>query len=131
MNLGSKIKKMRKEKGIRVEDLAKALGVSVSTIYRYEDSSILKIPVHSIEKICDMLGVSLEELMGHETSHEPSGENLPKQFENVQDAMEFMLKLPSFAAYGGYDPDKMSDETIVEFANAILQQLEIVSHKYK
>ena len=45
--------------------------------------------------------------------------------------MEFIIKTPSIAAYGGYDIDSMSDETIVEFANEILRQLRIVSYKYK
>ena len=52
-------------------------------------------------------------------------------FNNAQDAMEFIIKTPSIAAYGGYDIDSMSDETIVEFANEILRQLRIVSYKYK
>ena len=43
----------------------------------------------------------------------------------------FMLKMPTLAAFGGYNPDEMSEETIVEFANEILQQLKLVSYKYK
>jgi hypothetical protein len=45
--------------------------------------------------------------------------------------MEFILKQPAMAAYGGYDIKKMSDEEIVEFANELLHQFEMVSHKYK
>lgn len=45
--------------------------------------------------------------------------------------MEFMLKMPTLAAFGGYNPDEMSEEIIVEFANEILQQLKLVSYKYK
>lgn len=41
------------------------------------------------------------------------------------------MKMPSLAAYGGYDPDSMDEETIIEFANEILQQLKLVSYKYK
>ena len=52
-------------------------------------------------------------------------------FDNAQDAMEFIIKTPTLAAFGGYDPESMSDETIVEFANEILQQLKLVSYKYK
>ena len=50
---------------------------------------------------------------------------------NPKDAMEFLLKLPTVAAYGGYDPSKMDDETMVAFANEILQQLQLVSYKYR
>ena len=45
--------------------------------------------------------------------------------------MEFLLKLPTIAAYGGYNPEKMDDETMLAFANEILQQLQLVSYKYK
>lgn len=45
--------------------------------------------------------------------------------------MEFILKLPTLAAYGGYDLDKLDDRKIMEFANEILQQLKLVSYKYK
>ena len=45
--------------------------------------------------------------------------------------MEFLLKTPTLAAYGGYDPSKMSEETIMNFANEILNQLQLVSYKYK
>lgn len=135
MELGKKIKKIRKQKKISTETMAEALGVSISTIYRYEDSSIQKIPVNNIEKICNILGITFGELMNANEETIPknntNNSNLPKQFENAQEAMEFMLRLPSFAAYGGYDPSAMSDETIIEFANTILQQIELVSHKYR
>ncbi len=42
-----------------------------------------------------------------------------------------MIKLPAMAAYGGYDIKKMTDDEILEFANEILHQFEMVSHKYK
>lgn len=50
MDLGKRLKAKRKEKNISAEYLAKELGISVSTVYRYEDSSILKIPVSTFEK---------------------------------------------------------------------------------
>ena len=58
MDLGKRLKAKRKEKNISAEYLAKELGISVSTIYRYEDSSILKIPVSTFEKMCDILGTN-------------------------------------------------------------------------
>jgi hypothetical protein len=61
-------------------------------------------------------------------------DNLIKEsiyFSDASEAMEFILKQPAMAAYGGYDIKKMSDEEIVEFANELLHQFEMVSHKYK
>jgi transcriptional regulator with XRE-family HTH domain len=130
MTIGERIKARRKEKKLSVEYVAGELGVSVSTVYRYEDSTIEKIPVKVFNKLCQILDTSASELMGNEDGEDTVME-LPKGFENPRDAMEFMLKMPTLAAYGGYNPDNMSEETIVEFANEILQQLKLVSYKYK
>lgn len=129
MILGERLKKRRKEKKISAEYLAKELGISVSTIYRYEDSSIEKIPVSTFEKLCRLLDTTPAQMMGNvPVSPAPK---LPDAFDNAQDAMEFILKMPTIAAYGGYSPEKMDDETIMQFANEILQQLKLVSYKYK
>lgn len=130
MTIGERIKEIRKSKKISVDTLAKQLGVSKTTIYRYEDSSIEKIPVQIIDKMCELLGVTTAELMGNNTNQTITAE-LPTAFHNAQDAMEFIIKTPTLAAFGGYNPESMSDETIVEFANEILQQLKLVSYKYK
>ena len=130
MTIGERIKEIRKQRGISVETLAKKLGVSKTTIYRYEDSTIEKIPLQIFDKICEILNVSAAELMGNAPKKE-SAEKLPSHFDNARDAMEFIIKTPTLAAYGGYDPDSMDDETIVEFANEILQQIKLVSYKYK
>ena len=129
MTIGERIKEIRKSKKISVEALAKELGVSKTTIYRYEDSTIEKIPVVVFDKLCTLLDVTPSQLMGNTLSEDKP--ELPSSFNNAQDAMEFIIKTPSIAAYGGYDIDSMSDETVVEFANEILRQLRIVSYKYK
>ena len=130
MNIGKRIKQIRKQKKISVEYLANELGVSKTTIYRYEDSTIEKIPLQYFDKLCKLLDVSAAELMGN-VPNETEIPELPKQFDNAQDAIEFIIKTPTLAAYGGYNPENMRDETIVEFANEILQQLKLVSYKYK
>ena len=129
MTIGERIKNLRKEKKISVDFLATELGVSKTTIYRYEDSTIEKIPVNIFDKLCVLLGVTPAELMGNTISNDRP--ELPTEFRNAQDAMEFILKTPTLAAFGGYDPNNMSEETIVNFANEILQQLKLVSYKYK
>ena len=128
MELGERIKKRRKELGISVDFVAKELGVSVSTVYRYEDSSIEKIPVHVFDSLCRILQTTPTRLMGNEVDENTI---LPENFGSPQEAMEFILKLPTLAAYGGYDLDKLDDRKIMEFANEILQQLKLVSYKYK
>ena len=129
MTIGERIKEIRTSKKISVDYLAKELGVSKTTIYRYEDSTIEKIPVKVFDQLCILLNVTPAELMGNTLSAGKT--ELPTEFKNAQDAMEFILKTPTLAAFGGYDPSLMSEETIVDFANEILQQLKLVSYKYK
>ena len=59
MTIGERIKAKRKEKNISVEYVAKALGVSVSTVYRYEDSTIEKIPIKVFDKLCQIFEMTV------------------------------------------------------------------------
>jgi len=129
MTIGARIKEIRTSKKISVDKIASELGVSKATVYRYEDSTIEKIPVTVFDKLCSILGVTPAELMGNDPNPDAQPE-LPGTFNNAQDAMEFLIKTPTLAAFGGYDPSQMDDETIVAFANEILQQLKLVSYKY-
>ncbi len=130
MSIGEKIKEIRKRRGFTLDEVAERIGVSVSTLSRYEGSQITKIPVSIIEKLCSALGTTTQELRGTAGDMNRT-EELPSSFDNAEEAMAFMLKMPVLAAYGGYDVKNMSDETIIEFANEILGQLKLVSYKYR
>lgn len=53
------------------------------------------------------------------------------EFKTPETAMQFILKQPALAAYGGYDIKEMSNEEIIEFANELLNQLKLLGYKYK
>ncbi len=131
MKIGERIKEIRKERKMSAEQVADDLGVSVSTLYRYENSSITKIPVNIIDKLCTILGTTTQELMGNSIKNDSVMPELPASFANAEEAMTFILKMPVLAAYGGYDLESMDEETIIQFANEILGQLKLVSYKYK
>ncbi len=130
MNIGEKIREIRKQRGLSVEEVAEKLNISVSTLYRYENSSISKIPIEIIDKLCTVIGTTTKELIGNNTDGK-EGIELPNSFANASEAMAFILKMPVLAAYGGYDLSSMDESTIVQFANEILDQLKLVSYKYK
>ena len=92
MTIGERIKEIRKIKGISVEYLAKELSVSKTTIYRYEDSTIEKIPVNVFDNICRVLNVTPAELMGNAETNNSNME-LPREFHNPQDAMGIIFCL--------------------------------------
>ena len=64
--LNEKIKRLRKEKGMSLEDLAEAVGTSRQTIYRYEIGVITNIPREKIEALAKALGTTPQSLMGWE-----------------------------------------------------------------
>ncbi len=129
MKIGERIREIRKSRGMSVEEVADKIDVSVSTLYRYENSSISKVPIDVIDKLSSALDVTTGELMGN--TPQTDGEELPTSFANAEQAMAFMLKMPVLAAYGGYDIESMDEKTLIEFANETLAQLKLVSFKYQ
>lgn len=61
---GKRIKQRRKELGLSADKLAERLGVSRSTIFRYEKGEIEKVPAESLQKIADLLNTTPATLMG-------------------------------------------------------------------
>ena len=64
--LNEKIRELRKEKGLSLEDLAEKVGTSRQTIYRYEIGAITNIPSEKIEAMAKALGTTPQALMGWE-----------------------------------------------------------------
>ncbi|MDR7856342.1 helix-turn-helix transcriptional regulator [Tissierella sp.] len=55
---------------------------------------------------------------------------VPEEFTNADEARAYVNKHQIFGS-GGFDADKLDDEEILEFANALLEQMKMVSYKYK
>lgn len=66
MTIGQRIKQRRKELGISADDLGEKLGVARSTVFRYENGFIEKVPVDVIKTIANALHTTPEYLMGWE-----------------------------------------------------------------
>ena len=81
MNTGDRIKNRRKELGISADKLAEALGVSRSTIFRYENGDIEKLPTDVLKPVAAALHATPYWLLGIEEdknilSVQPSAEAL-------------------------------------------------------
>jgi transcriptional regulator with XRE-family HTH domain len=66
MTPGQRIKQRRKQLEISADFLAEKLGVSRSTIFRYENGDIGKMPIDIIKPIAEALQTTPEYLMGWE-----------------------------------------------------------------
>lgn len=64
MNVGERIKQHRKDLKMSADELATSVGVSRSTIFRYEKGDIEKVGPDVLKKIADKLNVSPADLMG-------------------------------------------------------------------
>ena len=53
------------------------------------------------------------------------------EFKTPEAAMKFILKQPAIMGYGGFDIEKLSDEELIDFANELLNQMKLISYKYK
>ena len=66
MNIGERIKKLRKEKGLSVDYIAEKLGKNRATVYRYESSEIENLPYPILVPLAEILGTTPMYLMGCE-----------------------------------------------------------------
>ena len=64
MTIKENIRRLRIERGLTLEELGKAVGVSKQTIQRYETGQIATIPYDNILLLASTLGVAPQELMG-------------------------------------------------------------------
>jgi len=66
MTTGEKIQKRRKELGLNTEQLGNMIGVTKSTVGRYESETIGKIPYLTFLKIAIALGTTPSELISED-----------------------------------------------------------------
>ena len=64
MTTAERMKQRRKDLGLRAEDVAERIGVSRSTMFRYENGEIEKLPINHLVPIAKALHTSVDYLMG-------------------------------------------------------------------
>lgn len=71
MTVGERMKTLRKMRGISADTVAEAIGVSRSTIFRYERGDIDKVPADLLERIAAALHTNSGYLLGWSESDKP------------------------------------------------------------
>lgn len=69
--IANKLKELRRERGITLEELAAKIGTTKQTIHRYENGIIANIPHERIEELAAALAVAPSELMGWSDNSTP------------------------------------------------------------
>ena len=68
MSIGQRIRFIRTQQGLTIDDLARKLGKNRTTIYRYENGDIENLPLGILDSLADALNTTPAQLMGWEDS---------------------------------------------------------------
>ena len=131
MNFGERLKSLRHEKNLTQEEIAEILNVGRPTIAGYETKN--KEPNYeTLKKLADFFNVSIDYLLGRtdEKTIDSSMPKSPQKFTDPAAAREYVSKHEIFGA-NGFRPERMTDEEILDFANALQEQMELLMYKYK
>lgn len=134
--LGNRIRELRNLKDITQEDLSKIIGVTTSMVGMYETDA--RNPSYEVlKKIADYFEVTTDYLLGRTEEPTHSGQNatmpikrIPERFTSPEEARAYVEKHVILGA-NGINPYKFDDEKILEFANEMLEQMKLISYKYK
>lgn len=116
MTIGEKLKSLRKQNRMTLEDVANYINVGRATILKYENGMITNIPSDKIEQLARLFNVSPAFLMGWSEDHpddplsvdQPKNDDIrllvhglnkltPEQVEQAKNVMKVM-----FAQYADY-----------------------------
>ncbi|MGO0904959.1 helix-turn-helix domain-containing protein [Clostridioides difficile] len=129
--LENRLKELRKELNFTQEDISKKIGLSKSAYGYYEQGKTVP-DAYMIAELSKIFNVSIDYLLGKtDKKNNDCSKSLPNSFDNANDAIKFILQQPTLMAYGDYNVKKLSDEEIIDFANDLLQQIKLISFKYK
>ena len=99
MTRGQRIKQLRESLNMSQTDLAKSVGISKQTLYKYENDIVTNIPSNIIEKLSKKLGCSPAYIMGWDMQNQRVLEYAKrlsklnsKQLENAMKYIDFIEK---------------------------------------
>jgi len=130
MDMYEKIKKLRIEQGLSQDELADKVGYTHRSSIGKVESGLVDLPQSKIKAFADALHTTPQYLMGYDEKSEKQDVNKNNIFSNVDDAIKFILEQPLVANFGGYDPEKMTDDEIMEFAEDVSRMIEMLGKKY-
>lgn len=125
IDFGKLFDKLCEQSGKSNTEIAKGLDVDKATIGRWR-SGERSPKLSSLSMIADYFGVDIQ-IFSRGRNEKKSQEI----FSTVEEAMQYILRMPVVSAYGGYDLEKMSDEEIIQFANKLTGVFKMLAEEYK
>ena len=85
MTFGERLRQLREERGMSMEDVARIMGLTRPTIYRYENGTIVNVPPETVHRLANMFGVTRPYIMGWtDERHANPAENLDMVAEKLR-----------------------------------------------
>lgn len=147
--LGDNIRSIRKQRKMSINKLSKITGISLGYLSDLENSNALNPTMDKLNSIASALNVEVDEFLKSDPVSEKrikewnesvlkeiEAENaarlemIPEEFVDPNQARTYINKHKIFASEG-FDVKRLSDDDVLEFANALLEQMKMVSYKYK
>lgn len=115
MSIGQRIKTIRQQQGMSIDDLAVRLGKNRTTIYRYENGDIENLPLGILDSLASALNTTPAYLMGWEvTEHNNSLIHVP----NAPTDSIYMTKWIDEFGIDAFDEEEY--QKVVEYAKFLL-----------
>lgn len=115
MSIGERIKHIRKEQGLSIDDVAEKLGKNRTTVYRYENGDIENLPLGILDSLASTLNTTPAYLMGWNTTEiEYKNDN-----DNIHETiMKYTGKWIDEFGTGIFDQEEV--EKIIQYARFLI-----------
>lgn len=115
MSIGQRIRSMRVQQGLSIDELAYRLGKNRTTVYRYENGDIENLPLGILDSLAEALNTTPAYLMGWESSDARENFN----YSEVDNAiLKYTNKWIGEFGTGIFNDDEL--EKIIQYARFLL-----------
>src|SRR2546423_15316544 len=96
-DIGNRLRAFRLGSGMSAEEIAKRIGISRTALYRFEKGEVVKI--ETLEKLAELLAVSLPTLLGVGVEYIPSAVTYFERMRQIEESAEHIIVLAGPVSY--------------------------------
>ena len=96
-DIGNRLKAFRLGSGLAADEIARRLGISRAALYRFEKGELVKI--ETLEKLAELLGVSVPTLLGVGVEYFPSAVAYFERMRQIEETAEHIIVLAGPISY--------------------------------
>src|ERR1700681_1203226 len=96
-DIGNRLKAFRLGSGLSADEIASRLAISRTALYRFEKGELAKI--ETLEKLAELLGVSVPTLLGVGVEYVPSAVAYFERMRQIEESCEHIIVLASPISY--------------------------------